>query len=287
VAALLLGGCASVPLEQTGALSSYEGLAQSDGMLTRARINVNKSRVLAAKTIRIVPTSFTTAASEAGLAEMQREMVANAIDRSMCIGLSDRFQLVVGPGPADLSVHAVITRVLLTDEITAGASRVVSVGASVAEKFLMPVPVPIPVPRIPIGLGGLSVEVEALDHSGHQEAAMMWARGADAITSKPKVSTAADAYDMAKSFANDFSVLLVTASSPFNRLPPLPSIHSINSMLGGAPKEAACERFGRAPGLVGIVADAIGLPPEWTDKGAPANPQAAKDPSMRRTSDTQ
>jgi hypothetical protein len=152
MAALLLGGCARVPLEQTGSLSSYEGLAQSDGMLTRARISVNKDNVLAAKTVRIVPTSFTSAAAEAGLSEMQRDMVANAIDRSMCIGLSDRFQLVVGPAPADLSVHAVITHVVPTDEIAAGASRAVSVGASVAEKLLMPVPVPIPTPRIPIGL---------------------------------------------------------------------------------------------------------------------------------------
>ena len=93
-AALLLAGCATVPLEQSGSLSSYEGLAQSDGLLTRARISVNKSNVFSAKTVQIVPTSFTRAASEAGLSEMQRDMVANAIDRSMCIGLSDRFKLV-------------------------------------------------------------------------------------------------------------------------------------------------------------------------------------------------
>jgi uncharacterized lipoprotein YajG len=105
-AALLLAGCATVPLEQSGSLSSYEGLAQSDGLLTRARISVNKSNVRSAKTVQIVPTSFTRTASEAGLSEMQRDMVANAIDRSMCIGLSDRFKIVVGLAPADLSVHA-------------------------------------------------------------------------------------------------------------------------------------------------------------------------------------
>jgi len=287
VAALLLASCATVPLEQTGSLSSYEALAQSDGMLTRARISVNKSNVLSARTVRIAPTSFTRAASEAGLSEMQRDMVANAIDRSMCIGLSDRFQILVGSAPADLTVHAVITYVILTDEKAAAASRLVSVGASVAEKFVMPVHVPIPIPRIPIGLGGLSVEAEALDHNGGQEAATIWARGADAVTSKPKVSTAADAYDLAKVFANDFSKLLVTASSPFKGLPTLPSIHIITSMLGGPPKEAACDDFGRGPGLVGLLGDAIGLPPEWTDKGAPANMQATRDGSHDRASDTQ
>ena len=186
-AALLLAGCATVPLEQSGSLSSYEGLAQSDGLLTRARISVNKSNVLSAKTVQIVPTSFARAASEAGLSELQRGMIANAIDRSMCIGLSGRFNIVVGPAPADLSVHAMITHVILTDEKAAAASRLVSVGASVAEKFVMPVPVPIPIPRIPIGLGGLSVESEALDRNGGQEAAMIWARGADAVPASRRI----------------------------------------------------------------------------------------------------
>jgi hypothetical protein len=116
---------------------------------------------------------------------------------------------------------------------------------------------------------------------------MMWARGADIMTSKPKVSPAADACDLAKSFANDFSVLLVTGSNPFKTLPTLPSIHSVNSMLGGAPKEPACDRFGRGPGLLGLIGDAVGLPPEWTDKGAPIATQAARDASIRPASDTQ
>jgi hypothetical protein len=234
---------------------------------------------LAAKTVRIVPTSFSGSASKAGLSEMQRAMVSNVIDRSMCIGLSDRFRLVAETAPADLSVHAEITHVVLTDEMMAGASRAVSVGASVAEKLLVPFPMPVPVPRIPIGLGGLSVEAEALDQNGQQEAAIIWARGADALTSKPKVSSAGDAYDLAKSFAGDLSALLVTGASPFKTLPSLPSLHAVGSMLGGPPREAICDRFGRGPGIPGLIADSIGLPPEWTDKGAEAKTQPAGDPS--------
>jgi hypothetical protein len=136
--------------------------------------------------------------------------------------------------------------------------------------------VPIPTPRIPIGLGGLAVEAEAFDQAGRQQAAMIWARGADAFTSKPKVSTAADAYDLASSFASDFSKLLVTGSSPFQTLPSLPSVHSISAMFGGPPKEAACEVFGRGPGVAGLIGGFVGLPPEWTDKGAPANSQTGE-----------
>jgi hypothetical protein len=58
VALLSTAGCAAVPFEQTGALSSYDSLAPADGVLTRARVSVNKSDVLAAKTVQIAPTSF-------------------------------------------------------------------------------------------------------------------------------------------------------------------------------------------------------------------------------------
>jgi hypothetical protein len=271
---LTAGGCAAVPLEPSGSLSSYEGLSPSDGMLTR--IGVNREVVLAARTVRIAPTSFSAAALGAGLSETQRNMVGNAIDRSLCIGLSERFRIAAGGEQADLSIHAVITYVGLTDPMMAGASRVAAVGASIAEKALLPVPVPVPTPRIPVGLGGLAVEAGARNQGGRQEAAMVWARGADAITSKPKVSTSGDAYDLAKTFADDFSKLVVTAASPFNTMPSLPSIHRVNAMLGGAPKETACEVFGRGPGVAGIIGDSIGLPPEWTDQGAPAKTPAAQ-----------
>jgi hypothetical protein len=274
---LVTGGCATVPFQQTGALSSYEGLAPSNGILTHAQIGVNRNDVLAATTVRIVPTSFSAVALGAGLSETQRRMVSNAIDRAMCIGLGDRFRIVALDAPADLTVHAVISHVGLTDATMAGASRVVSIGASVAEKVFVPYPVPVPTPRIPLGLGGLAVEAEARDPGGRQKAAMVWARGADMITSKPKVSTAGDAYDLAKAFADDFSKLVVTATSPFNTLPSLPSINRINAMLGVAPRDAACEVFGRGPGVAGMIGDSIGLPPEWTDHGAAVKTPAARD----------
>jgi Protein of unknown function (DUF3313) len=255
-------------------LSSYEGLAPSNGILTHARLGVSRNDVLAARTVRIVPTSFSAAASAAGLSDTQRHLVSNAIDRAMCIGLSDRFHIVPADAPAELTVHAVITHVGLTDATMAGASRVASVGASVAEKVFLPYPLPVPVPRIPLGLGGLAVEAEARDRGGRQKAAMVWARGADAFTSKPKLSKAGDAYDLAKAFAVDFSKLLVTAASPFNMLPSLPSLHSVNALLGGAPSEVACAVFGRDPGVPGMIGDTIGLPPEWTDHGAAATPIA-------------
>jgi Protein of unknown function (DUF3313) len=278
-AAFLTGGCATVPFEPSGSLSSYESLAPSDGMITRARISVNKTEVLAARSVRLVPTTFSDSASKAGLSELQRKMISNVVDRSMCIELSDRFRVVAMGEPADLSAHAVITYVGLTDETVAGVSRAATVGINVVEKVLVPHPFPTPTPRIPIGLGGLAVEAEALDPAGRQQAAIIWARGANAFTSKPKVSTAGDAYDLAKLFAGDFSKMLLTGSDPFKGPPSLPSYQSVNAMFGAAPKEVTCESFGRGPGVAGLIGDGIGLPPEWTDKGPPGNSQADEGPA--------
>jgi hypothetical protein len=268
----LSAGCASIPLQQAGSLSSYQHLAPSSGLLTQAQVSVSKEEILAAKTVRIIPTSFSAAAAEAKLSEAQLRLIANAVDRSLCSGLSDHFQIVASAQPADLTVRAYITRVIPTDEIAAAASKVTSVATSVAAA-VGAVTVPVPTLRFPIGLGGLALEAEAVDRTGSQTAAMVWARGADSFTTKARVSSAGDAYELASSFGDDFSKLLATGASPFKTLPSPPSMQRVGALLGAAPKESACDAFGRGPGVSGLLGSVIGLPPEWTDKGAQAKAQ--------------
>lgn len=179
------------------------------------------------------------------------------------MGLSDRF-VVVGPNePADLTVRAKITHVEATNAVSAGASKVVGfVPALLSAGF------PVPVPRIPVGLGNLSVEADARAPDNTQKAAMVWGRGADSVTSRPKVSVASDAYDLGTLFGEDFSKLLTTGQSPFGGSLSVPSMQQVNSSLGGAPKNAACDAFGRSPGVAGFVGGSLlGMPPEWSDKG--------------------
>jgi hypothetical protein len=263
----LLLGCATAPMTPGGSLSSYDDLTPSDGMLTKSRVHVNKDKVLAAKTIRIVPTTFANTASPT-LSDDQRKLVANTVDRSLCIGLSDRFQVVASDAPADLTVHATVTNAAITNEIAAGASQIA--GAAPAAFGVRAF-----VPRIPIGLGSLTVEAETRSREGKSQASMIWARGADSFTSSPRVSSVGDAYDLAAMFGDDFSQLLVTGSSPFGAMPSVPSLQKISSSFGGKTKYAACEAFGRGPGVIGMVAGHVGMPPEWTDDGAaPANGQS-------------
>jgi hypothetical protein len=274
----LLSACATVPLEQGGSLSSYQNLAQSDGLITKARVSVAKDDILAAGTLRLVPTSFAATAIDANLSEAQRKLVANAIDRSLCIGLSDRFRILPPAQPADLTVRAVITRIVPTDATAAAASNAISLATTVVSAAGV-VNAPIPSLRLPIGLGGLALEVEALDRTGAQKAAMIWARGATAFAGRPRVATNGDAYELAAAFGDDFSTLLVKGTSPFGKLPSLPSppsMQRLQSLLGGAPKESPCEAFGRSPGVAGLIGGAIGLPPDWTDKGAASQVQAAR-----------
>jgi hypothetical protein len=262
----MAAGCATAPLERSGSLASYDNLTPSDGLLTKSQVSVSKADVLGAKTLRIEPTAFTVAAAREPFSDKQRSLIKNAVNRAMCSALSERFRIVAPTEAADLSVRAVITHIAPTDATAAGVSKVASVVPSVVAPG-----VPIPVPRLPIGLGSLSVEAEARDRSGNQKAAMIWARGANSFTSAPRVSSDGDAYDLASAFGDDFGKLLVTAESPFGKVSAPPSIDSLKASLGGAPKQAICEAFGRAPGLPGMIGERIGLPPDWTDRGASAN----------------
>jgi hypothetical protein len=259
---LVMMGCATAPMEQGGTLASYDKLTPSDGLLAHSRLWVDKDDILAAKTARIVPTAFTDTTG-AALSAKQRGLLANAVDRSLCLGLSERFEVVSSDQTADLTVHAVVTHLAPTNPTAAGVSKV----ASLAPKILLP-GVPVPVPRLPIGLGSLTLEGEARDRNGAEKAAMIWARGANSFTDAPRMSSDGDAYNLATSFGGDFSKLLVTGSSPFGKPPSLPSAQSIAVFMGGKPKNVACEAFGRDPGVLGLVAGSVGAPPDWTDKGA-------------------
>ncbi len=218
---------------------------------------------------------FPESASETKLSEKDKKLVANAVDRSVCIGLSDRFHIVLPPQTADLTVHVSIASIVPTDETAAATSKVLDIGKSVLTNTgTIETSVPIPSVRVPIGLGGIALEGEAIDPSGQQKAAMLWAKGANSFFGTTRVSPVGDAYELAASFGDDFSELLVTGDNPFRtKMPSLPAMHRVKSMFGGAPKEAVCDAFGRK-GVTDMLAGKFGLPPGWTDKGAQGDPQA-------------
>ena len=277
VVAGLLTACATPPMTSSGVLSSYSELPPvKNGRSTKSRVRVNTQDVLAARTVRILPTRFAEDVG-AGLSEKDRGLVTNVIDRSLCRSLSKRFDVVGGVDPTDLSVRAVITHLGTTNQIAAGASAAIGFIPSALTS------IPIVSPRVPVGLGSLTIEAEALDRDGEQDAAMIWASGADAVLSAPRVSEVGDAYQLASEFGRKFSELLVTGEQPSGKLklPKLPKI-------GGSKKDTACEVYGSGPGILGKITESIALPPSVADKGREAEKEAPEEPgAVPSTAQTQ
>jgi len=276
-AALMTGvaACGTVLLNQTGSLTRYDRLERSTSTATEARLFVDRPALQHAKTVRIVPTAFpANVDGSAPLTPADRRLIANAADRALCYDLSLRYDIVQSRD-ADLTVRAQITRVEPTSLIGAGGTIAGSAAVTVASQLGVGFAEGIgriPIPRLPIGLGSLTVEAEALDRRRVQRAAMVWGGAANSFTSQPRFSAASDPYDLAGDFGQDFGYLMATGDDPFTAPNTLPNWNRIRvTVLGEAPLDPDCEAFGRAPGIDGILGDYIGLPPEYTDKG-PAVP---------------
>lgn len=257
-AILIISGCTSVPLKEGGTLTSYDQLSPAKGGFTKSRTFVDAQGLATVKTVAIVPATFSFSASSGIKTSQDRSLVTNALDRAACVALSDKYELVPAGQSADLIVRTVVTDIVPTNKTIAGISTAVSLGSSLA--------LPVGIPRLPAGLGGLAVEAEAVDRNGIQRAAVVWSKGANSITNKARVSEVGDAYSLAANFGKYFSRMLVTGKEPKGLDVSLPSGQRVKSALGGKPKYAACDAFGRSPGLAGMVADKFGAPPQWTDK---------------------
>jgi hypothetical protein len=261
IAALLapmgLLACSPVALQPGGTLSTYDNLGTETGILGKSRAYADAQGVAQARTVRLMPTVLAFAAAGRLENARDRRLVAKALDRALCIALSDKYEIVPIGQPADLTLHNIVTDIVPTGRVAAGASVAITVGSS----FVLPGGVP----RMPIGLGGIAVEGEAVDRAGRQLAAILWARGANSIRNSPRVSQIGDAYSLATAYGDDFSQLILTGETPSTFSLKMPTQQRIVSFFGGKPKYEACEVFVRAPGLPGLVDGAVGAPPEWTD----------------------
>jgi hypothetical protein len=264
-----LAACGTVVLTEAGALTRYDRLVSSDETASSSRIFVDPAVLATTRTVRIVPTTFPEAVAP-GLTPVERKLVANAADRALCYELSLRYD-VVSTKNADLTVRSAVTRIDLTNVPAAGATLATSAGITIASQLGAGFATAlgrVPIPRIPIGLGSLTVEAEALDSRNRQRAAMVWGGATNAFTNQARFSPASDAYDLAGEFGQDFGFYLATGQDPFKAPLTLPTYDRVRiTALGEAPLDPDCEAFGRAPGIDGMLGDYVGAPPEWTDKG--------------------
>ncbi len=177
--ALLSGvaACGTVVLNSTGSLTRYDRLERSTSTATEARLFIDRPAVERARTVRIIPTAFpANVEGSAPLTAADRRLIANNADRALCYDLSLKYDVVTSRD-ADLTVRAQVTRVEPTNLIGAGTtiagSAAVTIASQVGVGFAEGIG-RIPIPRVPIGLGSLTVEAEALDRHHQQRAAMIW-----------------------------------------------------------------------------------------------------------------
>jgi hypothetical protein len=157
--ALLLGGCAAVPLERASSLTSYDSLTSNNGRMTKANY-------------RVAPTDLVSARTICGSRRSRYHHPHRA----------DQYR---GDRPVDGNVaRSQLRRSGARPEAASRAWRSFRRGR---------------------GSHG----------DGKQVGAMVWAKGANFVTTNARVSQIGDAYSLAASFGSDFSKMLVRGKTPF------------------------------------------------------------------------
>jgi hypothetical protein len=247
LSACSLAACASVDMTPSAQISGVagDGLTETKSTRARAAYRVDAPAVRAARTVRLEPVAFSDGAGSA-ITDRQREVLGQTLNQALCARVSRHFEVAPDGAPADLVLRAEITRL--------GATSAASSAVSTVAGFVSPVPF---TPRLPIGLGSLVVEGVAADPQGQPRALLVWGRGADMFTTKPRASAIGDAFTLARAFGGDFAKLLTQAGDPFKS--------------AGAPKratrkptDAECAAWGPGPGAAGFIGGRLGLPPEAT-----------------------
>lgn len=215
---LALAACATTTT-QTGFLSSYEGLAPvQDGAGAVVQQRVAADALAGLTAVRVEPTIVKPAVLGGRITAANAGAVAAEIDRQLCLELSERLPVTQEAGPGVAVVRAAVTAI----QPTGAVASVLSAAASQA------IPGPGSV-RAPVGLGGLSAELEALAPMGKEQiAALAWSRRARVVMDNGSLSAIGDAWALAEPFADAAGRLVDAPGRPAR---------------DGAARAAECARF--------------------------------------------
>lgn len=188
----LLAAC-STPTQQTGLLSTYDGLTVKPGAV-RASVSDRKDEAGLGKVQRVSLSPTLVAENTAAwMTPVERTTLLREIDAQLCFELSERYEIAAPEAAADAKVHAILSQVRPTGRVSSAASA--------AAGFFIPGPIGV---RAPGTLGGLGVEAEMVAPDGRQLAAITWTRQGMAVgTDNPSLSRIGDALQFAEPFADD------------------------------------------------------------------------------------
>lgn len=198
IAILNLGACASAPAPRATVFAPEHPLhSASKARQRKVEHYVDAQALHPIPRIALPDVRVAANAHDEAITSQQAELVANHAARSVCLGLAPYAVLHHTPGPGVLDVQLVVTAIEPSSGFASGTSAVIGAVA------------PVPLPRVPAGLGSLAMEAELREPQLGQLALMRWARGANAITQDPKISSIGDAWQLAQRFGRDFTRTLL------------------------------------------------------------------------------
>jgi Protein of unknown function (DUF3313) len=261
----IIAGCSSAPkVAHTQFLSDYEKLSshKEKKHYSDSRF-VDKPAVENAKSLGLARTSYSDVVLPEGITQNQMNIIANNIDRELCVGFSSYFEIVDEEQTADLNVRSNLTAIRATGK---GMATVSAIAGNIAPVWIRP----------PTGMGALAAEAELLDNTKQQRAAIVWTRSARSLNESESISSIGDAYQLADTFASDFIKLVVGKRKKMKDAKELKDKN----------RDKCVARYGKTK-LLGTAAGLL-LPmsPESKDTGRPVNQTPADTATTEKSAAT-
>lgn len=247
---LLAAGCASVPRAGAGSDASAGFRTVRDQPHYQVGVRPGEAAWPAAPMFRLPDASLMDGALDDGITPAQAEVVANHAARSVCQALAPWLRWTTAEEGGRMTLQ--LRRLTASSRGAAATSALIDT--------VVPGPF-----RLPAGLGALEIASRVEDASGAALLEMQWARGANPLLHRARVSAIGDAWELAPSHARD----LRDALRPYLPAEQPDDVRKANI--------ATCEqRFGRVNVAGRAASMFVPLSPEAIDPArdapAPASP---------------
>ena len=251
-AMLLAAGCASLPPPKDGGTPAGFREIRNEPHY-RLAVRPGEAAWPQPALFRLPEATVVEGAIGTGITPQQAQVVATHAARSMCLALAPWMQWTTADEGG---------RILLQVQRIGASSSELAATSAVLDAL---VPGPF---RLPAGLGTLEVNTRVEDAAGATVLDVRWARGANPLLHRARVSTIGDAWELAPSNARD----LVAELAPLKLAAQPDPVREANI--------AACEqRFGQVSVAGRAASFLVPLSPEAIDpaSGKPAGDAPAED----------
>lgn len=247
-----LGAC-TTPSAHSGLLSDYSQLGEVQGRLGKRTERRPVTLLPTTSPLVLETVAYAPGVRDASrLSDPAAALLLNHFVRELCGQMSPAFEITPVAAADGYRLRAWVTEVQVTGMVGAAVSTPLSV--------ILPVG-----GRLPVGLGAFAAEVEVVDATGNQVAAMVWRRRAD-MTMEVSLSRISDAYALSEEAAEAFGRIF--QSEDTNQI--VAGVRSMSPIRLKGRTDAACAPYGEPRQLIGDVFSIFAppLPPEVLDQGA-------------------